>query len=293
MNILCGILIGIANVIPGVSGGTMAVSLGIYDKLILSVTGIIKHFKDSILFLLQLLIGMAIGIVGFAYAVEFLFAKYPFPTAMAFIGLIIGGIPMMLEALQKDLRKTHRKIGIGHIVAFLILFLFAVSLPFMGTGVDADLTTINIGKLIILFFIGIIASATMVVPGVSGSMVLLILGYYTSIIGEITSFIDSLKVMDWAGIGHGFAVLVPFGIGVLIGIAVIAKLIEWLFTHFRALTYSAILGLILASPFAIFINQYQSKTLHITLVGAVIGIILLVAGAGVTWVMGRMSEQDD
>ena len=292
MNIIRGILIGVANVIPGVSGGTMAVSLGIYDKIITSVTGIIRHFKESVLFLLQLFIGMGIGIVGFAYVIEFLFEKYPFPTAMAFIGLIIGGIPMMVDELQLDLRRAHRKAGIGHGIAFLLLFALAVALPLMGTGMEADLNTIHIKTVVILFFIGMITSATMVVPGVSGSMVLLILGYYNSIIREITGFLDSLRIMDITGIGHGFAILMPFGIGVIIGIVVIAKLIEWLFAHYRAMTYSAILGLIVASPFAIFINQYKTGILSFSIPGVIIGVVLMLIGAYLAWFLGGLGVQD-
>lgn len=292
MNIIRGILIGIANVIPGVSGGTMAVSLGIYDKMISSVTGLFRHFRESMLFLLQLFIGMGIGIVGFAYAIEYLFGKYPFPTAMAFIGLIIGGIPMMLDVLQLDLRRTHKKVGVLHGIAFLLLFALAVGLPLMGTGAEADLSKSSIGMMIGLFFIGMIASATMVVPGVSGSMVLLILGYYNSIISEITGFLDSLRAMNLAGIGHGFAVLMPFGIGVIVGIVVIAKVIEWLLAHYRTLTYSAILGLIVASPFAIFINQYKAGTLSFTIPGVIVGVILMLVGAYLTWFLGGLGTQD-
>ena len=292
INIIRGILIGVANVIPGVSGGTMAVSLGIYDKLISSITGIRKHFKKSVIFLLQLFIGMGVGIIGFAYAIEFLFEKFPFPTAMAFIGLIIGGIPMMYDAWKTDLRRTRKKAGLGHAIAFLVLFLFAIALPLIGTGADADLTTVNIGNIMILFFIGMITSATMVIPGVSGSMVLLILGYYTSIIGEITSFLGSLKAMDLVGLGHGFAVLTPFGVGVIVGIIVIAKIIDWLLTYYCALTYSAILGLILASPFAIFINQYQTGTLFLTVWSVVIGVILMIVSACLTFIMGNINREE-
>lgn len=292
INIIRGILIGVANVIPGVSGGTMAVSLGVYDKIIASVTGIFRHFKESAGFLLQLFIGMGIGIIGFAYIIEYLFERYPFPTAMAFIGLIIGGIPMMLDALQLDLRRTHRKAGIGHGLAFLLLFAFAVALPLLGTGVDANLGSLHIKTIVILFFIGMIASATMVVPGVSGSMVLLILGYYNSILGEITNFLDSLRAMDLAGIGHGFGVLMPFGIGVIVGIVVIAKLIEWLFAHYRALTYSAILGLVAASPFAIFINQYKAGILSFSIPGVIAGVVLMLACAYLAWFMGGLGLQE-
>lgn len=290
INIIRGILIGVANIIPGVSGGTMAVSLGIYDKMISAVTGLIKNFKESAWLLAQLFAGMAIGIVGFAYAIEFLFAKYPFPTAMAFIGLIIGGIPVIYGAWKADLDKNYKKAGAAHGMAFLVLFAFALALPLLGTGAAVDLSVLHFGNVIALFFIGMIASATMIVPGVSGSMVLLILGYYTSIVGEITNFLDALKAMDMAGLIHGVQVLMPFGIGVLVGIGVIAKLIEWLFKKYCAMTYSAILGLIIASPFAIFINQYQTGGIRITIPGFVTGVVLLAAGAYVTYRMGKMNK---
>lgn len=130
---------------------------------------------------------------------------------------------------------------------------------------------------------GVIASATMVIPGVSGSMVLMILGYYNSIISEITAFISALKDFDMAGLWHGVMVLMPFGIGVLIGIFLIAKLIEFLFERYAALTYSAILGLIISSPFAIFINI---GAVQLRIVELLIGVILLAAGGFLTWKVG-------
>lgn len=89
-NIIKGIMIGIANIIPGVSGGTMAVSLGIYDRLISSVSGLFKEFKKSTLFLIPIIIGAGIGIVGFTYAIGYLLDKHTFVTCMAFVGLILG-----------------------------------------------------------------------------------------------------------------------------------------------------------------------------------------------------------
>lgn len=100
--------------------------------------------------------------------------------------------------------------------------------------------------------IGIVAAATMIVPGVSGSLVLMILGYYSGIIGTIRDFISALKNLNWSGLGHCVAVLIPFAIGCIVGILLISKLISWLFKKFESVTYCAILGLIAASPFAIF-----------------------------------------
>ena len=100
MDIIKGILIGIANIIPGVSGGTMAVSLGIYDKLISSISNLLKDWKKSLVTLLPIILGCGIGIVGFTYAIEYLLSHHTFVTCMAFVGLILGGIPILLISLK-------------------------------------------------------------------------------------------------------------------------------------------------------------------------------------------------
>lgn len=288
MDIIRGILIGVANVIPGVSGGTMAVSLGIYDKMISALTGIFKNFKKSIQFLIPILLGAGIGIVGFAFMIEWLFAKYPLATSLTFVGLILGGLPILGRSLQGDLRKNDKKLGAGHIILFILLFAFAIGMSMLsggGTGVVLD--KLNIGTICILFFIGMVASATMVIPGVSGSMVLMILGYYTAIIGTITDFLSALKAMDMPALLHGFGILVPFGLGVVVGIFVIAKVIEFLFARFCSMTYSAILGLIVASPFAIFISGGEISIKPFELI---IGILLLAVGGIVTYRLGESEK---
>ena len=287
MDIIRGILIGVANVIPGVSGGTMAVSLGVYDRLISSLTGLFKNLKKSLATLIPLFIGMVIGIVGFAFLIEYLFAKFPLATCLTFTGLILGGLPILIAALKKELKKQDEsaKIQVKHIVAFLALFVFGIGMSLIGgEGTAVNLSKINIVGFVLLFVIGIVTSATMVVPGVSGSMVLMILGYYHSIIHVITDFITALKEFDINGLMQGVIVLLPFGIGVLIGIFLIAKLIEFLFHHYAALTYSAILGLILSSPFAIFINM---GAVPIRIGEIVVGVVLFAAGAVLTWKIGE------
>lgn len=289
MDILKGIMIGIANVIPGVSGGTMAVSLGIYDKLISSVSNLLTDWKTSLKNLLPLILGCAIGIVGFTYAIEYLLSSHTFVTCMAFVGLILGGIPVLFSSLKKELRKSSSSIGISGILAFLILFSVAVFLPMMNADEEVLRTfSVTPGTLISLFAVGIIASATMVVPGVSGSLVMMILGYYYGIIETIKSFLDALKALDMAGLAHGFALLFPFGIGVLLGIFLIAKLITFLFNRYGIQTYCAILGLIIASPFAIFYNTgLFAKLSSLTVSQIILGILLALIGGAVTMKMGE------
>lgn len=292
MDMIKGIFIGIANIIPGVSGGTMAVSLGIYDKLIGAVSGLLKNWKKSLLTLLPIGLGCAVGIVGFTYAIEYLLSRHTFVTCMAFVGMILGGVPVLVGSLRRELRHKHKSIGISGILAFIALFALAVLLPMLGSEEEVLKTfTATPMTLISLFLVGIIASATMVVPGVSGSLVMMILGYYYGIIETIKSFLDALKAMDMAGLMNGFILLFPFGIGVLLGIFLIAKLITFLFNRYGSQTYCAILGLIAASPFAIFYNTgLFTQLADLTPLIVLAGIAVAVAGAVITFLLGERSH---
>lgn len=289
MDVIKGTLIGIANIIPGVSGGTMAVSLGIYDKLISSVSSLFKDWKKSFWTLLPIILGCGIGIVAFTYAVEYLLSHHTFVTCMAFVGLILGGIPVLVSSLKKELAKGSSRISVPGILAFVVMFCVAVFLPMLNAD-DEMLKTFAVtpGTMGALFLVGIVASATMVVPGVSGSLVMMILGYYYGIINTIKSFLDALRAFDTAGLVQGFALLAPFGIGVLLGIFLIAKLITFLFKRFGVQTYCAIFGLIIASPFAIFYNTGALTQSSFPSIGQMILGLILAAGCGfVTWKMGN------
>ncbi len=254
--LLKGIVIGIANIIPGVSGGTMAVSLGIYDKLIHAITHIVKEFKESVKTLFPILLGAVLGIGALSFVINFLFKVYPVQTNFLFIGLILGGLPIILNLLK----STGKKVNVGNGIAFLAFFALVVGMAAVGeaegSAADVSFNLINVIK---LFLVGVIASATMIIPGVSGSMVLMILGYYTTIVETITLFIKAALSFDINGMMQGVSILFPFGIGVLVGIGVIAKIIEIIFIKAPNYAYCAILGLVIASPIAIILISDLSK----------------------------------
>lgn len=245
-NIVKGMLIGVANIIPGVSGGTMAVSMGIYDKLIHALTHLRKEFKESLKLIVPILIGAAAAIVGLSFVIEFLFERYPLETNFLFIGLIVGGLPAILKKVK------GKRASAGNYAALIVFFALVVGLAAMGEreGNAADLT-LNAVNVMKLLGVGVIASATMVIPGVSGSMTLLLIGYYNPIIASINCFIRALAAFDTAGILHYAGILLPFGIGVVVGIFAIAKLIEIVFEKYPMTAYYAIIGLIVASPVGI------------------------------------------
>ncbi|MBR1931158.1 MAG: DUF368 domain-containing protein [Lachnospiraceae bacterium] len=278
-NILKGVVIGIANIIPGVSGGTMMVSMGIYDKLIHCVTHLFKEFKKSVLFLLPIVLGMGIALIGGSFGVEYLFEHFPVQTTLLFIGLIIGGLP----AIWKNV-KGHQ-IKPGHIVAGILFFALVLGLALLGDAEgNAAVLSFSVGNVVKLFVVGVIAAATMVIPGVSGSMVLLLLGYYNSIIAAINDFIAALVHLDMDGIWKGCGILIPFGIGVVVGIFAIAKLVEIIFEKFPLYAYWAIIGLIVASPFAI---VAMGTFPALTVVNVLTGVVALVVGFIVAMKLGE------
>lgn len=277
-NIIKGMMIGIANIMPGVSGGTLAVSMGIYDKLIHCITHILSEFKESMKFLLPIFAGAGIALVALTFVIEALFQYYPIPTNLLFIGLIVGGLPPVVTKV-----KSH-KLSFGHILAGLLFFALVVGMAMMGDNGNRQVT-LNLGivPMIKLVLVGIIAAATMIIPGVSGSMVLLILGYYEPIIQQITAFCTAVITLDMAGILHGIAILLPFGIGVLIGILGIAKIIEIIFEKYPVYAYCAIIGLIAASPIAILVcSNFEGFSVSVLL----ISIVTFAAGFGIAIKIG-------
>ena len=271
LNILRGMVIGLANVIPGVSGGTMMVSMGIYDKLIFTLTHFIKKFKEAVMLVVPIGIGMllAIALLSKVFS-EVLFPNYPLQTNLFFIGLIIGSLPIIYKKVK------GKKTGFGCILAFAAFFVLVVGMAMMGegvdTGADVSLSLVNIIK---LFAVGVIAAATMVIPGVSGSMIMMILGYYNTIIDSVNGFINALLAFDIAQILAYCGILVPFGIGVVIGIVAVAKFVEFVLKKYSQIAYWAIIGLIVASPFAILIMM---DAVVFGIVEIVTGVVVLAVG---------------
>lgn len=277
-NLLKGMVMGIANIIPGVSGGTMAVSMGIYDKLIHSVTHLLKEFKESMKFLIPIFLGIGIALVGLSFIIEPAFANFPLQTNCLFIGLIVGGLPAVIKKVK------GKGIKISYILPFLVFFALVVGMAAIGEkeGAAADLS-FSLWSVIKLFVVGIIASATMVIPGVSGSMMLLLMGYYNPIVAAIKNFVTALAAFDIDGILQGCGILVPMGLGIVVGVILIAKIIEFIFEKFPLQAYWAIIGLIVASPFAIFLLGDVGT---ITVAGVLVSVITFGVGFVIAMKLG-------
>lgn len=246
--LLRGAVIGVANIIPGVSGGTMMVSMGVYDTLIHCITHLFSEFKQSIKTLLPYAVGMLVGIVALASLLKFLFANYALPTSTAFIGLILGGLNPLLRKINK------KKIDWVAVAVFLLFFAGIIMLALTGDISNPESLTIDFGQILILLVMGAIAAATMIIPGVSGSMVLMLLGYYTPVLNAVDALKNAVFAMDFHAMVNPVLTLLPFGIGVVLGIFGVAKLIEWLLDRFPTQTYCGVLGLVVSSPIAILLR---------------------------------------
>ncbi len=261
LNALKGSLIGAANTIPGVSGGTIAVVTRLYDELIASVGGFIRTgWKRNVAFLVPVVVGVAVGIVLFARVVEFFMADYPAQTAFFFMGLILGSVPFLAKVTVRE------RVRGWYLVPFVISFGVLVAMALAGRPPSSEpITVVTLENAALIFFAGVVSSATMIIPGVSGSFVLLLIGMYST-------FIEAASALN-VGV---LAVLVP---GFLVGIVAVSKLINFLLSRFHGVTYWAIIGLVLGSVPVIWAQAEVGAWLG----GAgIIGVItsLLATGAG-------------
>lgn len=245
-DILRGAAIGVAFIIPGFSGGSVAAILGIYEKLVNAVSDIFKHFKQSVLTLLPIALGMILGVAALIFPIQWGLAHYPIPTVSLFVGLSIGGLPSVTE-------KVKGKIKGGNVVAFLVPCALAAGLCFLPVGKAVDLYSMNFGGYLLLVLVGIVGSCALVVPGISGSMLLLIFGYYTPLVEVITK-----NLLVGSRVGVSVLVLACAAVGVLVGFFGISVLMKFLLKRFPRGTYFAILGFIVGSVVAVYATTVKS-----------------------------------
>lgn len=284
MQVLRGVVIGLANVIPGVSGGTMMVSMGIYDTIIWSINHLFKQFKKCVITLLPYLLGMVIAILAGAIGLKAAFAEFPLPTNALFIGLILGSLPFILHEMKDT------KIGWQGILLFIVFFALVVMQKVLEGDGNAEIV-LSFGEVLKLFLLGVIASATMVVPGVSGSMMLKTFGYYEPIVtGAIPDLLSGLTGGDWSMVLHNVGILLPFGIGIVVGFFGIAKLIAFLFKHWKGWTYCGILGMVMASPVVILMGK--DLYANISVLWIIEAVICFFIGIVIALLFGENPEKD-
>lgn len=256
---LVGILIGTAMIVPGVSGAVIAVILGIYDKMIKALTELIKDFKKNFIFLFILGLGILIGAIWFSNVLMFLYDRHGVITKFCFIGLILGGVPYLFKEI-----KIKGKSDVNYL-AVIITFIISIGLLFISKNsftlnVDSNSIIMNTINLILA---GIIYSIGKVIPGISGSFLLILIGMYEYVLSvmahPITIGLSNLNK------------LIPFLVGLILGVISLLKIVNYLLNKHFSLIYSVIIGFVIGSilvllpPFSLTISYF-------------IGIILMIGG---------------
>lgn len=303
-HIIIGIIIGISNIVPGVSAGTMFVILGIFKKLIDQVGLCIDEVKKMIknitkfkekdggiravgimfknifnsqkTFLIPIAIGMAFAIYFVAKLFSILNPEQIMYRNYIFLGLVLGGIPALFKELKKgtdiqNINKRKSNIYLFMFIGFLIMLIVYI-LKINGIGLrKVGYEELSIAMALPLFLVGAIAAASMVIPGISGSMVVLILGYYEL----MTISISKLNMVF----------IIPFAIGILVGIMAILKLIKYLLDNHYTKTYSCIVGFVVGSLLMVF------PGLPTNMIGYIITIVCIILGLFASYMIEKYSEK--
>lgn len=271
--VLKGFVMGIANIIPGVSGGTLALTLGIYERFIGALSHFFSNLKENVRFLIPIAIGMVIAILSMSRVISYSYDHFPLPTSLFFVGLVIGGIPMLYNRIKGKKEKKELSSWIILILSFALVLSLAFSEQLFDLDISVSFTNMNITGYLLLLLVGVITAATMIIPGVSGSLVLMLLGYYYPVLNVIKD------LTKFKNIGANLLIAGFFGIGVLLGIVLISKLIEYLFEKYEVKTFYGVMGFILASVIAIPVSTYNNvENLIINIPQVIIGIIVLAIG---------------
>ena len=250
LDIIRGFGIGVAFIIPGFSGGSIAAILGIYEKMICAIADIFKDFKNSIKTLFPIVVGMVIGIITLLFPLSWALEAFPIPTVSLFVGLAIGGMPSITDKVK------GQRISYKNLIALTLPALIVLSISFMPIGAEKNLLELSFYGYVLLFLIGILGSSALVIPGISGSMLLLILGYYNPIVNLAT---DHLLVGKDVGIS--ILVLGITAVGIAIGFIAISVIMKLLFRKCPRGTYFAIIGFIIGSIPTIYISTAKEANM--------------------------------
>ncbi len=280
-----GFIMGIANLIPGVSGGTIAVTMGIYEEFITSIGHFFKDIKKHIKFLLPLLLGIAISVLSMSGVIEYCFENYPLYTALLFTGLVAGGIPNIktqekTEYNLQDKKTTKFSAAILFLSGFLIVIVMAVADSFRQSGTQ-EAIQLNVFTALMFILMGAIVSGTMMLPGVSGSLLLVLFGYYDTIIGAISDFVRFENLLT------NTIILAFFGIGVLIGLVVTSRIVSFLFEKFRHKTLIAVLGFMVASVISVPYVALQGVQIEVSVLSVILSLFFTAIGFVIALKFGK------
>lgn len=272
--LLYGGIVGIANIIPGLSGGTMAVVLGIYDRLIEAISNLRRRFVESVTFLIPIVGGAGIALLLTGKGIDYLLTHYAMVVNFFFIGVILGSLPMLYRKAKTGSEQRY------HWAGFAVALGVMLVIGFFGgetSSPDAVVGTPDATLLLMMFLGGIISAICMLIPGISGSFVMLLLGIYPVVIKAISDF--------------NLLLLMVMGVGILIGLFLGAQLIRFLMSRFPEFTYFSIMGFVVGSVPVLFLALYHGGTLSMAPLPLISSLLALCGGILITIGFERITKQ--
>ncbi len=276
---LQGLCMALADSVPGVSGGTVAFILGYYEKFINSLNALVSKDsdkKEALKFLGKLGVGWAIGLILASLVLSSVFETHIYAISSLFIGFILFAIPSIIKE-EKDTLKGKYQYLIFTAIGIAVVALLTYFNPTSGGGINVDINSLNIGICIYAFVVGMVAISAMILPGISGSTILLIFGLYIPIINSIKEVLHlQLEYLP---------ILIVFGFGVLAGIALIIKLVKKALDKYRTQTIYTVIGLMIGSLYAIVMGPTTLKVPQEAMNFGTFNILFFVIGAAVIGAM--------
>jgi len=252
---LIGTIVGIASMLPGVSGGVIAVCFGIYERLVADLADLRHRIKTDFYFLLVIGLGILFGMFIIAFGLEYLMDTYMVIALFFFVGLIVGQMP----ELWKITKPKTEKLDSYNILAAAIGFLIMIAILLMGVANDVVLGH-DLSSYVSLIFVGVIIAVSKLAPGISGSTIILALGLYHPLMKAITD-------LDWA-------LIIPLMFGLIIGLLAFAKFINYALNNHKTSTYCMILGLTLGSILVILDYAYVDISSYLDVIGGMLSLLL-------------------
>lgn len=285
IEILKGSIVGMGMIAPGLSGGVFAVSLGVYDRIIAGIDELLFHPIKVIKDLFWIGLG---GIVGFGITfliILSLIQWLPLPFSLFFIGFIFGAVPAIYKKQKDDVPLYARLLSFGAFFGLIVLF------PFLPQA-QASVESLDVWTISILTFVGFILAGTLIIPGISGSLVMMALGYYDYLFETANALKDAVFSLNLSSAVSTAIPLVIMGVGLVIGLVLFSKLVTYLTKRHQSLLYSGILGLLVASPFSIMseaLSRYENiaDNLWVTIP---LGVVFFAMGIALAFWMDRLES---
>lgn len=277
INILKGFAMGTSDLVPGVSGGTIALLLGIYNQFIASISGIFsRRFWPSFTFLIPIIIGMLLAMGSLSNLFNYLLSQHHIPTMFFFGGLIIGILPYLLKIsnYKTSFTTKHYMMVIAGIAILIV-----ITLMNNGDKHAGETLTLSTGLIIKYFIAGMCASSAMLLPGISGSFMLLVFGVY----GTVMLAISEVVKLNFTGL----PILLAVGFGVLAGFIISSKIIQYFLTHHKLMTFALIIGFVVGSLFAVF------SGLPTNIVMWFVSLVVFIIGFIVSLTLGRITAENE